>query len=179
MERNMLDYLPHVLREVRDFRCLAGQYQKALETLWQLERATEDNFYLFTADERGLVHWEYILGIVPREGAGIKERRQVIAARISQTTPYCWETFLAFLTALAGSEGYAAERAELTLTVWLRPAWRSLRDAVWTLMRHIVPANIEMRLILVYNTHGDLRAFTHRKMGAYTHAQLRNEVKLV
>ena len=180
MERKMLAYLPNVLREVRDFQCLAGQYQGAFETLWRLERETEDNFYLFTADKRGLVHWEAILGIVPREGASIEERRQVVAARISQTTPYCWRTFLAFLTALVGSEeGYTAQLSELTLTVRLMPAWRGLRDATWTLMRHIVPANIEMHLILMYNAHGGLRAMTHGEMEAFTHERLRSEVELI
>jgi len=180
MERLMLDYLPQVLREVRDYQCLMGRYQEALSLLWRKEREVEDNFYLETADERGLVHWENILGIAPWPGSSIEERRQVIRARQSQTTPYCLVTFHAFLTALTGRrEAYEAELNGLTLTVWLAPTWRWMREAVWDLMRWVVPANIEMRLISVYNTHRQLGAMTHRQMAAMTHKRLRSEVDLI
>jgi len=179
MKRLILEYLPPVLQEVRDFRCLMGEYQGIFEELWELEQETEDNFYLETANVRGIVHWETILGIIPREGSTVGERRQMIVARLSQTTPYCWRTFLAFLTALMGTEqAYEASLSGLTLTVWIMPNWRWMRGAVWDLMQWVVPANIEMRLLNVYNTHGQFRALTHGEMRAWTHRKLRSEVDL-
>ena len=179
MERLMLEYLPPVLRRVRDFQCLMGAYEGEVSALWGLERETEDNFYLFTADGRGLAHWENILGIVPREESSLAARRQMVAARLGQTTPYDWRAFLAFLTALTGSEkAYRAELSGLRLEVSLGPAWRELWDVVWEMMLYVVPANIEMRVIRVYNTHGGLGAMTHGEMGAYTHRELRAEVEV-
>ena len=176
---DVINYLPPVLQQVRDFRCLAGAYQQAFATLWQLEREIEDNFYLETADGRGLAHWETILRITPSPGSSVRERRQIILARQSQTTPHCWETFLRLLTALTGSEAaYQAELDGFRLTVWLKPAWRWMRATMWDLARYMVPANIELRIISVYNTHAGLSAMTHKQLSTRTHTELRNEVDL-
>ena len=176
----MRDYLPAVLRGVRDFECLMGQYQESFETLWREEAETQANFYLETAGERGLSHWENILDITSGAENKLEERRQVIRARLGQTTPYCWATLLNFLTALTGStEAYTAELIGFKLTVWLRPFWRGLEAAVWELMRYMVPANIELHLGLIFRTHGSLGAMTHRELGHHTHEQLRSEVNLV
>ena len=176
--RVMLEYLPPVLREVRDFQCLMGQYQAILEDIWRREGETEDNFYLETADERGLIHWENILGIVPGVDRSIEERRRVIAARLGQNMPYGWGAFLAFLTALIGSEeDYTVTLSVFTLTVRLRWVHWGRKDMVWELIRYMVPANLEVQLLLMHNTHGQLGGMTHREMGAYTHGQLKSEVE--
>ena len=179
MERLMREHLPPVLGKVRDFQCLMEAYEREVSALWREEGEMEENFYLVTADERGLAHWENILGIIPREGSDIEMRRQMIALRNRQTTPYDWRTFLAFLTALTGSEdAYHAELSGLTLEVRLRLAWRGLADVVWELMEYVVPANVETRVIQMHNTHRGLNAMTHAQMRAYTQRQLRAEVEL-
>lgn len=176
----MVEYLPPVLREIRDFECLMSQFQGAFSELWSLERETEDHFYVLTAGEQGLAHWERILGIVPRGRSTLEGRRQVVLARISQGTPYCWRTFQAFLTALLGTEeAFCAEILGFTLAVLLRPAWWEMRDLVWDLMRYVVPANMEMHLITAHNTHGRLRMRTHGNLRVFTQAELRNEVELI
>ncbi|MCL2843599.1 MAG: YmfQ family protein [Oscillospiraceae bacterium] len=172
----MLDYLPPVLREVRDFRCLMGQMQEVLVELWEQERETEDEYYLWTATERGLSHWETILGVRPRPGSSLEARRQVILARMSQTTPYCWQTLLTLLTALLGSrEDFEAEIEGYRLTVWIAPRVRGFYEAVWELLRLVVPANLGVEVVSIYNTHGQLSAMTHRAMRGHTHRQLREE----
>jgi len=179
-ERLMLEYLPPVLREVRDFQCLMGQYQEILEDLWRGAHETEDNFYLDTADKRGLVHWENILGIVSGADSSIEERRRVIAARLGQNTPYGWGAFLAFLTALIGSEaGYTAMLSAFTLTVRLRLIYWEQKGVVRELIQYMVPANLEVHLLLMHNTHGQFGDMIHREMGAYTHIQLKSEVERI
>ena len=179
MERMMQEYLPDILREVRDFRCLMGVYQEALSDLRRRERETEDNFYLHTAGEAGLAHWERILGLSPRVGSGMDERRQIIIAAMRQTTPYCRRTLLMFLYALTGDrEAFSAELHEFTLTVRLFPRWRGMEAAVWTLLRHMVPANIGIDFIPVFRTHRTLQGWTHGGLSKHTHQQLRNEVDL-
>lgn len=175
-----MQYLPPVLQEVRDFRCVMGQMQEVVTDLWRRERQAEDEYYLFTATERGLSHWEAILGIRPRERSGLEERRQVILVRMSQVTPYCWQTLIALMTTLLGSrEEFEVEIVGYQLTVWLSPRVRRFQEAVWELLRLIVPANLGVEVISIYNTHGQLSAMTHSAMRGYTHWQLRNEEDLV
>jgi len=179
MERLMLDDLPPVLQEVRDFQCLMGQYQAVFADLWHRERETEDNFYAGTAGERGLAHWERILGLVPGADRSVEARRQRVLARLAQNTPYDWGAFLAFLTALVGSErGYTAERSEFALIVRLWPLRWGREGAVWDMIRSVVPANLEVRLVLMHNSHGQIGGMVHGEMGAYTHGQLKSEVEL-
>jgi len=179
MERMMIAHIPHILRDVPDFQCLMGTYQDIFANFWRLERGLEDNFYLHTAEDAGLSHWERILGIVPRVGSSIEERRQIVMARMYQTTPYCFRTLLALLLALTGDpSAFSAELDELTLTVRLFPRFREMEGAVWAMLRQMVPANIALYLILVFRTHGALRPKTHRTLGRHTHHQLRSEVDL-
>ena len=177
MDRQMLDYLPRVLQIVRDFQCLMAVYQSAFRDLWQRERENEDNFYLQTAGEQGLRHWERILGIPNRPGLDLEARRQIIAAQISKTPPYCWNTLLFVLRTLTGSEeAFYAELDGFVLKLDLKAPWRKMEDAVFHLVRQMIPANIALYIVLSGNTHRDLSRATHRAHSAYTHYQLRNEV---
>jgi len=179
MERVMMQYLPNILQEVRDFQCLMGQYQEAFMKLWDQERETEENFYLETADERGLAHWERILAITKRPGSSVQERRQIIFARQSQTTPYNWGSLLTFLTVLLGSsEAYEAKLEGFTLRIVLKPAFRGMRADVWERLRQVVPANIEIVLTVIYNMHRQIGRMTHRELESYTHRQIRSEVSI-
>lgn len=178
MERNMIALLPRVLQEVRDFQCLMSVYQTVFADLWRLERKNEDNFYLQTAGEPGIRHWERILGFIPHAGHSLDDRRQRIAAQIRRTPPYCLNTLLYVLSILTGDgAAVTAELSGFTLTLYLRGAWRHLQDAVYHLARQMIPANIALEVVLVLslNTHRDLSRRTHKQLGAYTHYQLRNE----
>ena len=173
----MLDYLPTVLRDVRDFRCIMGVVQEVLMELWRQERETENEYYLWTATERGLSRWEAILGLRPRAGSSLEERRQVILVRMSQAIPYCWQTLVALLTTLLGSrEAFEIEIEGYRLTVWLSPHVRRFYQEVWELLRLIVPANLGVEVVSVYNTHGQLSVMTHGAMGGHTHRQLRSDI---
>ena len=75
-------------------------------------------------------------------------------------------------------EAYEARVSGFSMEVRLLPRWRGLEEAVWELIRWVVPANIEARVVPVFRSHGVLGAMTHRAMGAHTHWQLRNEVEI-
>ena len=175
----MINYIPQILRDVRDFKCLMEGYQSAFSNYWDLVDEMEDNCYLETATEGGLSHWERILDIVPRAGSSIEERRQMIIAHMRQTTPYCFQTLLALLLALTGDpSAFSVTLDELSLTVRLFPRFREMEGAVWALLRQMVPANIALYLILVFRTHRAIKPKTHESLRGYTHHQLRNEVDL-
>ena len=47
---------------------------------------------------------------------------------------------------------------------------------VEALLDRVVPQNMVVTLLQLYNTHAELGRFTHAQLAAYTHNQLRNEV---
>ncbi|MCL2828362.1 MAG: YmfQ family protein [Oscillospiraceae bacterium] len=178
MDRQMMEYLPPVLQRCQDFACLMGAYQGKFSDIWRSLWEIEDELYLKTAGETGILRWEQLLGIVSGEALSLEDRRQIILARIGWWMPYNWFAFLKFLTALTGDRnGFAATLTGFQLEIILKPGWRGLRAAVWELVRQIVPANIAVQLVLVYSRHWELSAMTHRELGRYTHRRIRDEVR--
>lgn len=47
---------------------------------------------------------------------------------------------------------------------------------VEALLNRVVPQNMVVSLLQLYNTHADLGRYTHAQLAAYNHDQLRNEV---
>ena len=84
----MIDYLPPVLRDVREFRVIAGTEQIAFESAWATARNILDNQFIESADELGVSRWERILGITPRGTATLDDRKFVILATIESQLPY-------------------------------------------------------------------------------------------
>jgi len=178
MDREMMEYLPPVLRRSRDFACLMGEYQGVFSDLWRLLWGAEEELYVTTAGEIGISRWEGLLGIAPGVGASLEVRRQVVLARTLWQTPYSWFAFLAFLTALTGDRGaFMTRLSGFRLEIALKAAWWDLKEAVWELARQVVPANIEVRLMVWLNRHRDISGRTHGALSEWTHGQIRNEVE--
>ena len=47
---------------------------------------------------------------------------------------------------------------------------------VESLLDRVVPQNMVVKLLQLYNTHAELGQFTHTQLAIYTHNQLRSEV---
>lgn len=176
MDRKMLEYIPPVLHDVRDFVCVLGAMEVEFDDIWELEGLQEQELFVDTAQTVGLERWEEILRISPREESTVQERRQIVLARLRQVPPYCFRTFLRLLEGLLGTEGgYTVTLEGLRLTIRLTfPLW-GFESAVRDMIRYIVPANIETRLVLSMITHRRLGERTHGALGMYTHRRLKEQ----
>ena len=66
MDRNLIDYLPQVLKEVRELKLIFQSEQTEIADLWgSIDNALNDQFVI-DATEYGVGRWEKILGIVPK-----------------------------------------------------------------------------------------------------------------
>jgi len=176
MDRKMLDYIPPVLHDVRDFVCILGAMENEIRDLWAKEERQEGEYFVDSCQGAGLRRWEEILRITPRPDSSVELRRQIVLARLRQVPPYCFRTFRRLLSGLFGTdEGFTVELDGLRLSVRLQVRLWEFEDAVRDMMRYIVPANIETRLILSMMTHGRLGGRTHRMLAAYTHSQLQRQ----
>ena len=81
MDRNMIDYYPRVLQLVQEVIGMSDGQQEGFDQLWDnLGTAMGDQF-LSTATEYGIARWEGILGISPRGGDTLEDRRFRVKAR--------------------------------------------------------------------------------------------------
>lgn len=82
------NYLPPVVREIREFKVLTEaenpEFQKLLEVLGQVM----DNQFILTATDYGLSRWERMLKIIPPRDSTFPQRRAAILAKLRAQTPF-------------------------------------------------------------------------------------------
>lgn len=178
MDRNLIDYIPQVLKDVREYKNVMEVEQPEIINLWnELENALKDNF-INDATQNGVLRLEKILKIVPKASDTLDIRKFRILARFNEQLPYTFRTLQERLTTLCGKDGYTLELKNdiYTLKVRIELIVKGQYDAVDNLLRRITPANLIIDLDLRYNQHLTLAKFTHAQLAAYTHKQLKEEV---
>lgn len=177
-EINILNYLPNVIKEFREFKTLSVAENPELLTLWQvLENVMNDQF-VDDATENGVKRWESILKIVPRASDNLDIRKFRIITRLNEQLPYTFSTLEQQLVTLCGVDGFNLElqNDNYKLIVKVNLTAKGKFNEVNALLHRTVPANMIIDLKLIYNQHEILEQFTHGELAAYTHYQLRSEV---
>lgn len=177
-EINLIDYLPGVLREIKEFKALATAENPEAIKLWEeLENVLDDQF-VNESTLNGVKRWESILGIKALDTDALSDRKFRILSRLNEQLPYTYRNLESQLALLCGTNGYKllmdSNAYELTVKVALTA--KKKFSEVGNLLDRVVPCNIVISLILMYNQHGILSQFTHAYLSQYTHNQLREEV---
>lgn len=178
MDRRLTDYLPDILKPVRELKAACAGQQGALEQVWAAAEAALDDQFIRDAAEHGIARRERLLGILPKGTDTLEDRRFRVRARMNETLPYTLPALREMLAALCGDEGYTAElgRGDYTLTVRVALAAKSNYGDVAELLERVTPVNLAIDLSLMYNRHETLSRFTHAQLAAHTYEELRNEV---
>lgn len=178
MERQLIKYLPYVVRDYPEFQGITGSEQPEFERAWASADDLLNNQFISTAGSMGLSRWEKILGITPKGTDTLEDRRFRILTRINEELPYTLPQLRNILETLCGKDNYSADVEEGTyqLLVKIGLAAKNNFTDVEALLNRVVPQNMVVTLLQLYNTHGELGRFTHAQLAAYTHDQLRNEV---
>lgn len=178
MDRKLINYLPYVVRDYAEFQGITGAEQPEFETAWAAADDLLANQFIKTAGNLGLSRWEKILGITPKGTDTLDDRRFRVLARLNEELPYTLPQLRAILETLCGAGNYSAEVEEGTyqLVVKIGLAAKNNFSDVDSLLNRVVPENMVITLLQLYNTHDKLGRFTHAQLSAFTHDQLRNEV---
>lgn len=177
-DRKLIDYLPSVLRDVREYNTIVTAEEPEMLRAWEaLENILKDNF-IDEATEEGVLRLEGILKIIPKAVDTLADRKFRIKAKVNEQLPYTFRDLEERLALLCGSEGYTCEliNEDYTLKVRIKLTAKSQFGEVERLLNRIVPANMMVDFSLLYKQHLSLATFTHNQLSTYTHNQLRNEV---
>lgn len=180
MDRHLIDYLPPILRGVREYIYLFTTEQNEIETLWNaVDDAFSDQF-IADATVNGVKRWEKILGIKPKVTDRLEDRKFRILARLSEQLPFTLKTLEQQLISLCGEGNFKIEVDNQNYLVIVRLALTSqeVLNNLAALLNRIVPANMVIDLKFKYNKHSMFtdKAYSHYQLRSYTHNQLRNEV---
>lgn len=117
MNRQLIDYLPPVLQNVREFREINHANEPEIKAAWEALDLVLDNQFLDSATEEGVRRWEEELDVSPAVGETLDARKARIkilwSASLAYTFPWLIQ-WLANISALA-----SASLKDYTLTVTL------------------------------------------------------------
>jgi hypothetical protein len=178
MDRKMIDYLPEIMKGVKEFIQMADTEQGAKEKLWEDVYRMFDEGYISTETVIGLRRWEKTLGITPKDTDSIDVRTFRVRARLLRDLPYTYRTLKKMLNSICGEDGYTINLYpdEYRLKVRVELKCKQYKSEMAELMEEIVPAHIILDVDLRYNTHRMLHDFglSNRELQQYVHSQIKD-----
>ena len=182
--RKLINYLPQFMRDYREMNNIMEAEQHEFDLAWErAENALSDQFIL-EATEYGVIRWESMLGITPKDTDDLKERRFRILAKMNQELPYTLTKLKEALTALCGADGFAIDLQPEKYKIEIKLALGNSNNLqeVTNLLVKMIPANMIQHVQIMYNTHAIFSAlkFRHNYFAdnKYTHEQLRSSEEL-
>lgn len=173
---SLIDYLPE------DYKMSEPtiEIQRALEKMWDKIGGDVADFraqlYVDTATW-GLTLWEWVYGIETDLTKSYETRRSVVKAKIRGTGT----TTVAMIKNT--SESYVGEvrveevNSEYKFIIYMveTVGVPTNLDELKRTIEEIKPAHLAFEIVFRYNTHGDLKIYTHGQLKAtgYTHEEIR------
>ncbi len=176
MDRQLIDYLPPVLRDVAEFRAINAANEPEISRAWESLEQVMANQFIDDADEYGVQMWEQELKILPKGTDTLEARKARIRSQWNLELPYTLTWLRRWITATTNGLPYEMSVKDYTLAVRLSLVAKDQYGEVAAMLKRIVPANMAISLTLKYNQHFTHADKTHEQLALFTHDQLRNEV---
>ena len=178
INRLLIDYLPPYMQEYLEMQQVMNAEQPEFDFLWEAaENALLDQF-IMDATEYGVMRWEKMLDITPKDTDTLDERKFRILTRLNQELPYTMTKLKESLTTLCGADGFSIDlqanlyHIEIKLAIGHHGNYQEVVD----LLTKMIPANMTQYIKLMFNTHEMVGLYRHMDLAAYTHKQIRSEV---
>lgn len=117
MERQLINYLPFILRDLPAFKAAMASQQPEFSALWDSVAAFQDDLFILTTGDRGLARWEHILALVPKASDSLDVRRIRILTALNRQLPYTLPQLQNVLNNIYGVGSSAAEVPENSYTL--------------------------------------------------------------
>ncbi|MDO4765146.1 MAG: DUF2313 domain-containing protein [Eubacteriales bacterium] len=176
MDRKLINYLPAVIAEVKDYQELMKTEQVEIEKLWQKAHQALENQFIESTDEQAIGRYELMLNISPKATDDLELRRFRVLSRYNEQLPYTYAKMMEQLKALCGENGVKVELNGLSLTVKVELAAKGKVDEVRKLLDRMIPANVMVDVMLLYNQWKQAKGLKWGQVKNKTWGQLRNEV---
>ena len=153
-DRPLIDYLPPVLRDVREYQALTQGEDPEIALLWEGMDAAINDQFVVSATEYGVNRWETILQITPKATFTLEERKFSILTRFAEQLPYTIRMLEKMLAELCGPDGFEIrlDANAYTITVLLAISKRNNFEDVRLMVGRVIPANLIVTISLQFNT---------------------------
>lgn len=171
---DVLDYLPKVVRTIKEFEVLGNAENPEINNLWLNNQLVLNNQFVATLDEAGCERWEKMLNISPKESSTLEDRRLTILARINASLPYTYRQLENFLRNICDDDyTMTLDNANYTLTVLLNLSRQNQFDEVSNLLTRVIPANLICNVSLKYNKYKSIKPYRYSLLINYTCHEIR------
>lgn len=183
MDRELINYLPPILREVTEFKAINSANEPEISLAWDGLDQVMANQFLDDADERGVSIWEQELKIRPKDTDTLAVRKARVKAMWNRELPYTVPWLKNWLQGLCGSQGY--EVAIVDYSIHIQLDYTVLRDAdriaaeVTDLLLAVRPSNMWVLIISFVQSEGTIQmgAMTERSVYMDVWPMLVNELE--
>lgn len=174
----LINYLPPILQEIKEFKVLMADGDEENNKLYSAIADLEKNQYVTSVNENYIKRYENMLKITAKGTDTIEDRRFRILSLYNKQLPYTYIRLQKDLVTLCGTDGFtiSLDYEEHILTVKVTLTAKEMFNIVQEYLDSVVPMNIIINLLLLYNQHLTLSKQTHEQLKKYTQQQVRDEV---
>lgn len=175
---NLEDYLPNIVKEVREFAALMATENTETTDLHSAIQSVFNDQFATTLTENGCKRWESIMSIKPLDTDTIDIRRYRILARLNEQLPYTERNLEQRLADLCGEDGYeiALDKPNYKLKVRIALDVKKKYDEVEKMLDRTTPCNLVLDISLLYNKWNMVSEKTWGAATNITWKQIREEV---
>ena len=170
MDRQLLNYLPPVLRVAQEFQTINGANEPEISLAWDAITRVLANQFLEDADEDGVAVWEQELRLFPKDTDTLEARKARIKAKWNLELPYTLRWLKNWLAGLCGPNGHSVSLQDYTLDIQLDytvlPEADRLAGEILDMLLTVRPENIHILMTALLQSTGGVR------LGAYTERSL-------
>lgn len=175
---NISRYFPITVKNTKKFIKIAESENPEFNMLWKELDNLLSNQFINTLTEYGVLRWEKILKINPKEKDTLEDRKIKIILNIYEKLPYTITVLKEMLEDICGKDGYTINiiHNKYLLIVKICLEKKYYFNEVNDLLKRIIPANMILDFDLIYNTHETMSLYTHKHLNHFKHKEMKAEV---
>ncbi|RHS65877.1 DUF2313 domain-containing protein [Clostridium sp. AM45-5] len=171
----VIHYFPPHIANIEEFKRIAKVYDAHLKQIWIELDKMEDNRHFDSMEASECTYWEKNMQIKLTGEETLEDRRRNIKGHWGASRPYTNRKFKEVLDAMVGEKYYKLEinTKEKYLKISLMLEAISKDGYIYDLMRAMAPADMVVKVVIIFNRHRSFKPYTYAQMTKYTHYQLR------
>lgn len=177
-EIDLLSYWMPILRQLKEFKEIAKAEEPELEYLLEACDHALSNFFIPTADERGISHFENILGIFPDDGTDLETRRLSVLTAWASKEVYTEGWLYNKLFSMCGGEvSITHHNEEYSVDIAVECGVRGVVEILLSLLSDILPCNLVYTLKTYSKAQTTSNLFTGVAISTAMSYQITNDLK--
>lgn len=173
-----IDYLQDIVKEIKEVKVITGVQDSENDFLQIAIRDLYNDQFIQKVTIGGIERYEEMLNVIPLGTDTLQDRVFRIKALYNKQVPYTRTGLEKSLKNLCGENGYKIvyDFEKSLLTVKIELTAKTMFNTVKDYLDSVVPLNLIVDLMLMYNQYRTLSKCKYKEIRKYTYKQLREEV---